>query len=290
MPSEPVHSKYEMALALEWILLDTCKHRHWNEQLEHAHAYRRIRRHFLEDKDTRDIVPSFLSIFRNLKQFESYIHNLNDAVAPREHFVKGEMGSLLRKLEEGEYERLDSLDRSQESWTGEGTALKSDRGAEAWSPAPTGRDSQRRQAEIVASLAPAALEGVRLLLAEHEHRLHNRPPEPLEQESLQALRNLHRSLGLLIDLVDTSPKVEKHIRIVRSLSDKVFTFTAETGELCVAGIKPLLASVPAAWGTWTLLGLICNPAVFATLGPAAAAAVAAGYFGLELKKPRVTSA
>ena len=46
----------------------------------------------------------------------------------------------------------------------------------------------------------------------------------------------------------------------------MFNFAKETGELCVAGLKPLLASVPAAVGAWTLLNWICAPATFALLG------------------------
>lgn len=141
-------------------------------------------------------------------------------------------------------------------------------------------------AKIVVALAPAAMEGVKALLKEQGRRLHNDPPEAVEEADLQALRELHGALGRLIQAAGSGEDFNKHVEIVRSLRDRVFGFAADTGELCVAGFKPLLASIPAAWGTWTLLGLICTPDTFASLGPTAAVAVAAGYFGLELKSRR----
>ena len=51
-------------------------------------------------------------------------------------------------------------------------------------------------------------------------------------------------------------------------------------------MKPLLASLPAAFGTWILLGLICAPETMAILGPVAATSVVGGDFGLEAEEDR----
>lgn len=152
--------------------------------------------------------------------------------------------------------------------------------ASAW----TGQVSPQEQASIIISLAPAALEGLNALLDEQQRRLHNHPPVAIDEDELRALYDLHDALGRLIAMVERGDRLDEGIRRVAGLRDRVFKFAQETGDLCVAGFRPLLASVPAAIGTWTLLNWICAPATFALLGPAATVAVGAGYFGLDLKR------
>lgn len=187
--------------------------------------------------------------------------------------VRGAISHFVAAIRDALHGRLDTI-----ADDGDQTPIHAS--AASW----TGRTDRKEQARIVISLAPAAIEGVRALLEEQEARLHNGPPEAIEQSGVQALRDLHEALGTLIHSVETNQGIDKPLSAVARLSERVFEFAAETGELCVAGMKPLLASLPAAWGTWTLLGMICNPATFAALGPAAAVAVSAGYFGLDLKK------
>lgn len=147
----------------------------------------------------------------------------------------------------------------------------------------TGKITVQQQARLIISFAPAALLGVQAMLREQEERLHNGPPEAIGRDDLQSLRDLHQSLGTLIQMAEGGESLDGYLGTIKGLLDKVFGFAVDTGELCVAGAKPLLASVPAAWGTWVLLSMICNPATFAALGPLAASAVTAGYFGMELK-------
>lgn len=137
-------------------------------------------------------------------------------------------------------------------------------------------------ANIVLLHGPAALAGVDALLTEHEARLHNGPPEPVDADQLESLRQLHTVLGDLISLAERGRPTETELGIIARLSNKVFSFSRETGEICVAGMKPLLASIPTAIGTMLLIQAICSPATAAIMAPGAALAVMAGYFGLEI--------
>jgi hypothetical protein len=169
---------------------------------------------------------------------------------------------------------------------GEGALVAPEGGqaAPVASSAWTGRVTSREQARVVLSLAPSAIQGVRNLLANQEKRLHNKPPEALPGEDLQALRELHLALGNLIALAEQGDPLDETLTRLAGLKERVFNYAEETGQLTVAGLRPLIASQPAAWATYAVLGLICAPATFATLGPAAALMVCAGYFGLDVKR------
>ena len=78
--------------------------------------------------------------------------------------------------------------------------------------------------------------------------------------------------------------MSKKVGIVATLAKRVFRFSADTGELFVAGLKPFLASAPLALGTLVLLQSVCTPAVGAVAAPGAALAVLAGHYGLDLKR------
>jgi hypothetical protein len=141
----------------------------------------------------------------------------------------------------------------------------------------------RSRARLVLELAPAAIEGVGVLLKEHEWRLHNRPPEALEQEGLDSLRALHGALGDLIRAAERGEVDEAGVSAVRDLTARLFAFAGETAELCVGGLRPLVASVPVAWGTLTLLESICSPATYAALGAPSAVAILGGYFAHQVR-------
>jgi hypothetical protein len=151
------------------------------------------------------------------------------------------------------------------------------------SAAWTGNSNSGDLARAVLTLAPAAMEGVRTLLTEQEHRLHNAPPEALEADGVQALRDLYEALGLLLQSLESGADPESCLTLIKSLAAKTFSFAAGTGEILVGGLKPLLASTPVAWGSWLLLGSMCDPANFALLGPGVATAIVAGSYGLSVK-------
>lgn len=264
--------------------------------------YAFLRGDFMADPETEKYVPEFVTEFDQLSDFYQYVKKMRHYRLERRIYVNEQIAPLLAKLGR-------SKSRSRLETEAFGTAVQRDPGPVSQaiklkghrpsdgSPTPrpagqddlpssswTGRFTRKEHAQFVLSLAPAALEGVRSLLGEQEQRLHNYPPSAIEQISLQALRELDMALAELLESAEEGGKLKRITATVRRLYDKVFSFAADTGELCVAGLKPLLASAPAAWGTWTLLGLICNPVTFATLGPIAAAAVTGGYFGLELKR------
>jgi len=128
--------------------------------------------------------------------------------------------------------------------------------------------------------------GLRTLIEDHERRNHNKPPELIDRETLSSLLELDREVAQLIEDSKSGTDITERASIVRSLTRRVFKFSQETGELFVAGLKPLVASVPAAWGTMVLLQAICAPSVYSVLGPGAALAVVAGHFGLKLQKTK----
>ncbi len=137
---------------------------------------------------------------------------------------------------------------------------------------------------VVLEYGPAARSGVESLLIDHERRLHNGPPEALDQASLDALKQLHLELGELINLASQAKPLEKKLGLVAMLSKRVFKFSKETGEIFVAGLKPLLASVPVAFGTMYLLQAVCGRELFEALGAGAAIAIVGGYFSVSGNK------
>lgn len=140
---------------------------------------------------------------------------------------------------------------------------------------------------IIAQHAPAIAAGVDTLLAEHRQRLHNGPPEAINQAELGRIQELSDEIGNLVVLADEDGAIEKKISLIDSLTKSVFRYSHDTGELFVAGLKPFLASVPLATGTLVLLQSICAPAVGGVVGPGAALAVLAGYYGIEAKRAKV---
>lgn len=129
--------------------------------------------------------------------------------------------------------------------------------------------------------APAAREGVRYLISDREWRLNNGPPEAIEDEGIRALHALDAALSDLIELARTGAQTAPQIGVVRKLAQSVFNFCKDTGDLLIAGIVPLLASVPMALGTMVLIQEICDPKSAAVLAPGSALAIVAGYFSLE---------
>lgn len=142
---------------------------------------------------------------------------------------------------------------------------------------------------VIALHGPPAEAGLTTIIEEHRLRLHNNPPESLNQAEIEQLLELRQELQNLILLAGEGADVRQKMGVVANLTRRVFNFSHETGELFVAGLKPFLASVPLATGTLLLLQAICTPAIGSVVGPGAALAVLAGYYGLEVKRPGKTS-
>jgi PAS domain S-box-containing protein/diguanylate cyclase (GGDEF)-like protein len=137
---------------------------------------------------------------------------------------------------------------------------------------------------LIIQHGPAASAGLLTLIEEHERRLHNRPPEPINAGSLSELKQLKQELDELIVLAENKKSVDGKLSTVASLTKRVFRFAKETGEVFVAGMRPLVASIPAAVGTLLLLQAICTPAVGAVAGPGAALAILAGYYEIDKRR------
>jgi diguanylate cyclase (GGDEF)-like protein len=141
--------------------------------------------------------------------------------------------------------------------------------------------SQFNSQNMALAHAPAALAGVATLLDEHERRLHNGPPEPIDEVALETLRQLHTELGNLVTAAGQNKPIDQMLGMVSILAKRVFKFSLDTGELFVAGIKPLLASVPVALGTMLLLQHVCGRELFESLGAGTAIAILGGYYGIS---------
>lgn len=137
---------------------------------------------------------------------------------------------------------------------------------------------------VINNFAPSAQAGVATLIYEHKLRLHNGPPEAIDEMALHTLQQLYSEIGNLISMNEKELPTETQIGIVATLSKRIFKFSYDTGELFVSGIQPLLASVPVAVGTMWLLQQVCGRELFETLGAGAAIAILGGYYGIGAAK------
>lgn len=179
-------------------------------------------------------------------------------------------------------ERAYSAARSLRERRGRGRKRGSSKAEEA--EAATRVDAGHRQA--ILTYGPQAQAGLRILVEEQRHRLHNGPPEALNSAELEQMETLYSELQNLILLASEGAPIERKTSLVRSLVRGVFRFSQDTGELFVAGLKPFLASAPLALGTLVLLQAVCTPAVGTLLAPGAALAVLAGHYGLDLRRAK----
>jgi hypothetical protein len=152
------------------------------------------------------------------------------------------------------------------------------------SSAWTGRSTPGEQAQLVLSLAPAALECIAEIISDENRRRHNYPPEIVDETlaSLDALKRLHEELGALIGLAEAGSSLETQIEAVRSLGGRIFAWSRETASLSVAGVSPLLASAPATIGLWTTLSAMCSPSVMQSVGNPLIAAIPASFIAAAL--------
>lgn len=278
--------------------------------------YRQYRSSLIETADVRERLPDFIKMFEDIWKSRNYIQqtlgdqNLEDSVmnsfAPLVHFLEGavleETGDgpaapdrretsfeptlsetvLFETSEDGPEPGPVTLDEAERVSSGSTES----RGEEAQlSRASTSmrRVTRRERVRIIGQLGPAALEGVRILLDEHERRLHNRPPEPIDEQSLEALRALHTALSELIVSAEEGVVRSSQISALRACAQRVFTYAADTSQLCVGGVQPVLASIPVAFGTLTLLEAVCTPVTYAALGAPSAIAILGGYFAYQVK-------
>ncbi|MCA1199093.1 diguanylate cyclase [Sphingomonas sp. R647] len=157
-------------------------------------------------------------------------------------------------------------------------------------PASAGRELHSHRpdphvkARAILEDAISAREGVRHLLSEMKWRLHNGGSDQNDLDNIAKLAELESALSDLISSAQSGTVPKNKIKLVRKLSSLVFSFCADTGHLMVAGLKPLAASAPIAFGTLMLLYQVCEPATASILAPGGALAVVAGYFSLNLKK------
>lgn len=150
------------------------------------------------------------------------------------------------------------------------------------SSAWTGNGTTGEQAKLVLSIAPAAIDGLKNLIADEERRRHNLPAEMIDQEDqdcLKALKLLHLELGTLIQLAEAGSPLDQKVGVIKDLAGRLFVWSKDTARISVAGIQPLAASTPVVVGVWTLLSAICEPTVMQTIGNALVASIPASYIG-----------
>ena len=137
--------------------------------------YKALRRALINRADLRPLAPAFIAAQPNLPAFVRHVREVQDRTQRRD-MVRAQFKSLWDEIR--------------------GPDLVSSAG---W----TGRVSQRDQAALVRSLAPAAMEAIERLIEEEERLLSNGGPvEPDRHDALSHLRALHVALGELIALVE----------------------------------------------------------------------------------------
>jgi hypothetical protein len=253
---------------------------------EDEESYSRLRENLISDPQLGSALPQTIQDSATLSQFLSSV--------PWDHFEHHQRATWIEAqfqlIFDEIYSRIDAV--SDEDMNVDpvmlldGGPMSDNLGPSASASDWTGRFTVKERAAVVLELAPAAIEGVRALLVENERRLHNKPPEALEAGGLAALRELHTALDSLIEAIEAGKDPVAGLEQIRSLFGLAFTFASDTGQILVGGLKPLLASVPTAWGSWLLLGSICDPVNFALLGPGVATAIVGGTYAVNVSSKR----
>lgn len=151
---------------------------------------------------------------------------------------------------------------------------------------PTQVDASSEQRRVIIANGPVASAGLGVLIEESESRLHNAPPDPIDKDAIERIRRLKQELDELIALAEANAPISTKMSAVGMIAQSVFRFSKDTGEIFLAGLKPFLASVPTALGTWMLIQSICSPPIAGVIAPGAALAILAGHFQMDPKRTR----
>ena len=262
-------SIWDRSIVLERIIVETMidPRRNFDRQ------YRYLRAQFMRDSFLCDLVPDFVETNATLQNVWRFLDMMNVPLEEQIAHVSEAFQPMAQYMEEVFRPRS--------------TGLKPDAWPQAPKPMPigrariddaafdsaswTGRLDARSQAKRVLALAPVALAALgQLIDAAGSQRLHNNPPESLEDEDLKLLRDLHSELGILLEMVNKAKPFERSLGRVAVLFQAIFRVSKETGQLLVGGLPGTMAALVPAWATYAA----CNSML--GLGQEASATLAAG--------------
>lgn len=262
---------WDRATVLEDIIVQTLHEPRRNLDLQ----YQYLRKYFLNDTGTVELVPDFISECEDLPSVWRYLDRMGVSVEEQIRHV-GEAFHELDSFMELVF-RPRHIGYDREPWPGKPVATPFAKVVPANSPEPinssdwTGRYDPVQQARRVLSLAPLALTAVeRLIEAAEEARRNNAPPEKLEPAELAQLRALHTELGALITAAKRGGDLSERLSAVRTAFGNAFQMLKSTGELVVADVPPIAAAMVPTWATYGLCSALLD------MSEASSATIAAG--------------
>jgi hypothetical protein len=276
---------WDRSIVLERIIVETMldPRRNFDRQ------YRYLRAQFMRDSSLCDVVPDFVTQNGTLQKVWRFLDLMNVPLAEQVAHVREAFEPMAEFMEAVFRPRSTGL--AEDIWPRAPKRTPISRtqpdGAQVESMAWTGRLDAPSQARRVLALAPVALTALgQLIDAADSRRLHNNPPEGLEDEDLARLRQLHSELGILLELVSRAKPIERTLGRVAILFDAIFRVSKETGQLLIGGLPGTMAAMVPAWATYaacsSMLGLTQEAS--ATLAAGALAGHAAQQAGAKAKR------
>jgi len=250
---------WDRALILEDIIVQTL----YEPRRKLDHQYQFLRRYFLSDTGTTDLVPDFVSECEDLPSVWRYLDRMGVTIEEQAEHVRDafkELASFMDLMF-----RPRRVDYDREPWPGkpiatpfattQSAAVSTSINSSSW----TGRYDPVLQAKRVLSLAPLAMTALeRLIEAAEQARKDNAPPESLEPPELANLRELHRELGALIMAAKRGADLDHRLAAVKTAFSKTFQMLHNTGELVVADIPPLVAAMVPTWATYGICATLLD--------------------------------
>lgn len=177
-------SDYEAALQLQAILVTACEGKRDGEP---AIIYQQLRRWAMSKASWASAIPSFVRGCHDLPSFWSYIRGVSDQWEPRRQHVREALTPLLSLSE------LSPVVAKASDWTGIQSA------------------SERLAA--AKAMLPVAQASIEALIAHYERGQGNGgPPLDEHEEAIKALRELHKKLGDIIQLVESGEVIPKGLQ------------------------------------------------------------------------------
>lgn len=269
---------WDRALILEDIIVQTL----YEPRRKLDHQYRFLRRYFLSDTGTTDLVPDFVSECEDLPSVWRYLDRMGVTIEEQAEHV-GDAFKELTSFMDLVF-RPGRVDYDREPWPGKpiatpfaATPLASKASTSVNSSFWTGQSDPVLQAKRVLSLAPLAIVTLeRLIEAAEQARSNNAPPERLEPPELADLRELHRELGALIAAAKRGADLDHRLAAVKTAFSKAFRMLHRTGELVVADVPPLAAAMVPTWATYGICATLLDLSEGSSATLAAGALAASG--------------
>lgn len=251
---------WDRALVLKDIIIQTLH----DPRRDFDRQYRYLRRYFISDTGTTDLVPDFVDDCEELSDVWRYLDRMGCPTDEQIKHVENAFDELIGYMDL--VFRPAQVGYRREPWPGkpistpnvansppalEVNAVESS----AW----TGLADAVMVARRVLSIAPLAVTALEALIEASEKARNSNSPPDLQPAELTALRDLHRELGELIAIARKGGNLNENLQRVRSLFQRSFQVLKGTGELVIADVPPLAATMVPSWATFgicsSLLGI-----------------------------------